>query len=373
MSYLIFLLIFPISLAILARLRSHQMTWQFFSRSSSSSPDNFQPISILVPVRGVDQNAEKNYQSYIEQDYPSLFEIIFALEEKSDPAVLVIEQLILKNPRSSIRIVFSKGIHGVGKIKNQIAASHHCQYDLWVLVDSDVELKSDFLKTQAASFNEQDKIGLVFAAPVAVGAKDWVAALHNIAVTNSLLFYCQVAMEGDTEAGPGSCMVTRRSVIDKIGGLEALETNIVGLDISLCKAITEAGYKVEQLSEIVYITHHRDQFIRYLWQTHRWLTTINRHRPGFWLIALIFTLPIVWSIVFLTFSLYIDKFQVLGIFLVVLSLVSEWISIATINLKLTKDKYLWKYIWIAPFGQILSVPLLIVSSISKKSNGEVVG
>lgn len=366
MSYLIFLLVIPIALAILTRFRSHQLTWQFFSNPSAYTPNKFQPISILVPVRGIDQNAENNYQSYIDQDYPAPFEVIFALEEESDPAVPVINKLIHNNPDAAIRIIFSDNVQGIGKIKNQIAASHQCQYDLWVLVDSDVELKSNFLKTQAASLSDKDNIGLAFAAPVAVGSQDWVAALHNIAVTNSLLFYCQVAEENKTTAGPGSCMITKRSVINKIGGLESIASNVVGLDISLCQAITDAGYKIQQLREIVFITHQRDQFIRYWWQTHRWLATINKYTPGFWLIAIIFGLPIVWSLVFLTLSFCIGKYQVIGVCLVLASLISEWVSITTINLKLTRDKDLWRYIWIAPLGQLLSVPLLILSISSEK-------
>src|SRR5260370_34851589 len=53
-----------------------------------------EPISILKPLAGLDDGLEGNLPTFFAQDYPS-FGIVFAVREDSDPAVRVLEKLLL--------------------------------------------------------------------------------------------------------------------------------------------------------------------------------------------------------------------------------------------------------------------------------------
>jgi ceramide glucosyltransferase len=103
MHYLIFILIIPIIAAVMLRIWTHRLTWQFFSRPTHLPSAGCEPVSILVPVRGLDQQAEANYRSYCEQEYGATHEVIFALEEEDDPAAAVIEALAASYPPESVR------------------------------------------------------------------------------------------------------------------------------------------------------------------------------------------------------------------------------------------------------------------------------
>ncbi len=131
MSYLPFLLVIPIVLSLLLRLNTHQQTWAYFHQTKQRPESAWQPtVSIIVPVRGLDQEASVNFRSLCQQAYPSPYEVIFALETDDDPAVPVIQELIQQYPEQAIQLIFSDplGLTAIGKIKNLIAgyrASHH--------------------------------------------------------------------------------------------------------------------------------------------------------------------------------------------------------------------------------------------------------
>src|SRR5262245_47214780 len=60
------------------------------------------PVSILKPVFGADAATYENLRSHCLQDYPE-YEIIFALNEASDPVLPLIERLQREFPQRSIR------------------------------------------------------------------------------------------------------------------------------------------------------------------------------------------------------------------------------------------------------------------------------
>src|SRR5689334_2786993 len=54
-----------------------------------------QPVSLLVPVCGVDEGARENWASLCQQDYEQ-YEVLFGLMNPQDPAVPILEELVAK-------------------------------------------------------------------------------------------------------------------------------------------------------------------------------------------------------------------------------------------------------------------------------------
>ena len=59
-----------------------------------ANKDNFFPsVSILKPLKGIDDDLERNIKSFFELDYPE-YEIIFGFHSNDDPAIKIVEKLI---------------------------------------------------------------------------------------------------------------------------------------------------------------------------------------------------------------------------------------------------------------------------------------
>ncbi|MEM6255713.1 MAG: glycosyltransferase [Cyanobacteria bacterium P01_D01_bin.156] len=367
MSYLPFLLVIPIILSLLLRLATHWQTWAYFHQVKQQPESTWQPtVSMIVPVKGLDEQASLNFSSLCQQTYAAPYEVIFALETEDDPAFPAIQELIQRYPkRGKLVLSDSLGLTAVGKIKNLIAGYGASQHDVIVLVDSDVRVASDFL-SQSVGFVEAPETGAAFAAPVSYGSEDWVAALHNITVNTSALNYGAAAYQQRNNSVVGSIIVTRRDVLDAIGGLDAIANRIVGIDVSLGQAISQAQYQIQLLGQPARIYHSRDTVTKYWWQIHRWLVTIRHYFPRFPWVMIMLALPLWWALLFLGVALLQQTHITVGVVLAGTVLLADVFSIVVINQRLVNDKKLWPFLWVALLNELISLPIFIHSLFSTK-------
>jgi hypothetical protein len=77
-------------------------------------------------------------------------------------------------------------------------------------------------------------------------------------------------------------------------------------------------------------------------------------------------LPLWWALLFLGLAFWQQDHVRLGVVLVGIAVVADMLSIGVINQRLVKDQKLWPFLWLAPFGELLGLPILLQSLFSHK-------
>src|SRR5208283_3916357 len=122
-------------------------TIRFFSRERSKPPSEFRPpVSILKPVRGVDFGSYENFSSFCRQDYEE-YEILFCVNEMSDPAVPIIQKVMAEFPQRHIRILSGAPQLGANrKVNNLALLAKEAQHEFLVQSDGDVRVGPNYLR-----------------------------------------------------------------------------------------------------------------------------------------------------------------------------------------------------------------------------------
>ena len=65
------------------------------------------PVSLLKPLKGLEEQLEACLRSFFEQDYPGELELVFASAERDDPALAIARRVARDYPGGRARFVVS--------------------------------------------------------------------------------------------------------------------------------------------------------------------------------------------------------------------------------------------------------------------------
>ncbi|MGK9475463.1 glycosyltransferase [Melioribacter sp. OK-6-Me] len=221
----------------------------FISKAKKQIPislpiNNHQPpISILKPIKGIDDNLEDNLCSFFELNYPD-YEIIFGVDSEDDPAVTIIERVINKYHHQNARLVIDSRRHGLNpKVNNLINMYSYAKGQLILISDSNTKCNKDFLINLTAHFND-DELGMLTATIRGHGEKNIVSAMENIHLNTFVAPSIFAASSlADIQITIGKAILIRREALDAIGGFYSF-TNYLAEDFMMGKKVKEVGYKV---------------------------------------------------------------------------------------------------------------------------------
>ena len=261
---------------------------RFFKRERAKRlPDFTPPVSILKPVHGVDFATYENFASFCRQDYPS-YEILFCVNELSDPAVAIIRKVMTDFPDRPIRILSGAAQIGSNrKINNLVLLAREARHEILVQSDGDVRVGPNYLREVVAPFRDPS-VGVVSCLYRGIAQDNLWAQLEAVGAASDFAAGALVAAwkEGVTFA-LGASVTTTKSWLAKIGGYEAL-ANLLADDYEIGNRAHKAGAKVLLSREPVW-TMYPAQTARGFWEHQvRWARTIRLVRPASFL-GLLFT------------------------------------------------------------------------------------
>ncbi len=215
-----------------------------FARAPMATADSYPAVTILKPLYGSEPNLFANLARFCFQDYPSAVQIVFGVDDPSDPAVRAVRALIAAFPDRDLKLVVNSCRHGSNrKVSNLINMLGEAQHEVLVLSDSDIVVGRDYLKNIVASL-EAPGVGLVTCLyRSAADAGTW-ARLGAAAIDYHFLPSVLVGLKlGLAAPCFGSTIAIRKQTLATIGGFESVVDQLAD-DYALGALVRRAGHTV---------------------------------------------------------------------------------------------------------------------------------
>ena len=299
------------TLAALALLSLVLALWQWlaagrFPLHRRITDFSFAPaITLLKPLKGCDATTAESLQSWFNQNYPGQIQILFGVADASDPVCKIARELIEKNPgRDAQLVVCAESLGANGKVSTLIQLERLAKHPLILVSDADVRVPPDFLANVVAPLRDP-QTGLVncfyrLANPA-------TTAMRCEAVAINADFWSQVLQSTNLKPldfALGAAMLTRRKLLEEIGGFAAL-VNCLADDYQLGHRIAQRGHRIALCPVVVECWDAPMNWCDVWKHQLRWARTIRvcRPMPYFFSILSNATLwPLLWLIASLIWS-----------------------------------------------------------------------
>ncbi|MCX7913577.1 MAG: ceramide glucosyltransferase [Thermodesulfovibrionales bacterium] len=227
------------------------------------------PISILKPLKGLDDNLFDNLVSFCTQDYPK-YEIILSLQDYNDPAYKVAKKVKDKYPEKDISIIVEKCDIGLNpKVNNLIPAYRASNYDLILISDSNVMVGNDYLKETVKHMKDVE-VGLVSNVIKGIGGSTIGSIFENLHLNSFVIgSVCFLDRFLKIPCVVGKSMLIRRQDLEAIGGFRAVK-DYLAEDYIIGERIHKRNRKVILSNYAVHNVNEYWSFRKFLNRHTRW-------------------------------------------------------------------------------------------------------
>jgi ceramide glucosyltransferase len=269
---------------------------RFRRQSLTSGPTNFAPpVSLLKSLKGLDPHMYHAFRSHCLLDYPE-YEMLFGVADPNEPALELVARLQKEIPQRELRVIHCPASLGLnGKVSNLAQMLPQAQYEHVLINDSDIVVTPGYLRRVMSAFADE-QVGMVTTLYRGLAGDSLPSKLEALGLSSDFMGGVLVAreMEGGVRFALGATIATTKSVLRKIGGLEALADHL-GDDYELGARTAAAGYTVE-LSDVVAETALPDYSFRKYWAHQlRWARNVRDRRRAQYF-GLVVTFGLAWGI-----------------------------------------------------------------------------
>jgi ceramide glucosyltransferase len=203
-------------------------------------------VSILRPVRGIENNIEETLRSGFLIGYPH-YELIFCVADGSDAVVPIVERLMAENPRVAARLLVGDERVSVNpKLNNLVKGWAAAEHDWVVMADSNVLMPRNYVQALFEAWTPGT--GLVCSPPVGIRPVGFWAEVE-CAFLNTFQARWQLAADaGGQGFAQGKTMLWRREDLDRAGGLAVLGREVAE-DAASTKFVRRRGRHVRLVAE----------------------------------------------------------------------------------------------------------------------------
>lgn len=248
-------------------------------------------VSVLKPLRGVDDGLLDNLRSLLRQDYPGEVELLLGTTDYGDPARAVAYALQREFPERAIRVVLSPaGVVANPKVANLIGLTAVASHEVLLVSDANVRVGPTYLRDMVATLQDT---GLVANLVAGVDDASLGAVLENLQLngfTNAAV--CGALRLADHPCVIGKSLMLRRRDLATLGGWSAFG-DVLGEDYALGQAFARARLGVCTSSHVVAARSSGWTVTRFLERHQRWHQMRRWIAPGMYALEPVM-LPTLW-------------------------------------------------------------------------------
>jgi len=202
------------------------------------------PVTLLKPIKGLEEQLEANLTSFFQQDYPAPIQIVFAATDPLDVGLAVARRIASEHPLIDACFVVSDPDFGLNpKVANLHGAINAAKYDWMLQTDANVRVEPDFLRRLVSEAIASDA-ALATSIVIGEGERSLGAVLENLQLTAFTGPAVCIAREiAGVTCVIGKSMLLRKSDLNALGGL-TLVKDVLAEDFVLGEAYQRAGHRV---------------------------------------------------------------------------------------------------------------------------------
>lgn len=196
-------------------------------RGQRDEPDRFPAVSLLKPIKGLEENLEVCLRSFFEQDYPGAIEIVFASAYRDDPGILVARRIAKEYPLVRARFVMTDENWGLNpKVSNLQGALAAAAHDLVLQTDANVFAPPTYLR-EIVSELLRENASLLSSVVCGIGERSIGAAIENLHLTAYVAPGCCAALKlVNIPCVIGKSILVRKSELRALGGLSLVKDSL---------------------------------------------------------------------------------------------------------------------------------------------------
>jgi ceramide glucosyltransferase len=326
-------------------------------------------VTLLKPLKGCDAETEKCLRSWFNQEYTGTIQIMFGVASSNDPVCELVRQLIRAFPRIDAELLICGPLIGTNAKASKLAQLQKlAKHEVLIISDADVRAPSDFLAEAVAWLNGSGvpSGGQANRRAGLTGRRDsgLVNCFYRLANPTTLAmrweaiavnadFWSQVLQSKSLKPidfALGAVMVTRRNLLDEIGGFESL-ANCLADDYQLGHRLAHKGYDIA-LCPLVVECWDAPQTWRSVW-THqlRWARTIRVCQPLPYFFSVLSN-PIFWPLLWLLIAPSNGS-----IIFFVTALCARMLVTLDLQRRLARSLAHAPFVWLAPIKDLLQLAI----------------
>jgi ceramide glucosyltransferase len=198
-------------------------------------------LTVLKPLHGAEPGLRAALESLLGQDYPGPLQVVFGVQDPTDPAQAAVGELRRAFPDRDMTLVVDPTPHGANrKIANLINMRGRARHEVLILADSDIVVAPGYLRGVAAALKPPG-VGVVTCPYRGRGEAGGWSRLAAMGLSYQFLPSVAAGVGlGMARPCMGSTIALRAETLDRIGGFEAF-ADVLADDYAIGAAVRQAG------------------------------------------------------------------------------------------------------------------------------------